>query len=130
MWRREKRYWAEMENFASKRIAINPCFYQENEKLLESGIWAEITLAYNEVEEDDYAFFIEDLRPIQIAHFDAEKFFRGREQFTTDEWMDVLIRSIGINPDWLSERSRQLNSDKNGRRLKFHILSLPAIGSK
>ena len=84
---REKRYWAEMENFASKRIAINPCFYQENEKLLESGIWAEITLAYNEVEEDDYAFFIEDLRPIQIAHFDAEKFFRGREQFTTDEWM-------------------------------------------
>ena len=121
---REKRYWAEMENFASKRIAINPCFYQENEKLLESGIWAEITLAYNEVEEDDYAFFIEDLRPIQIAHFDAEKFFRGREQFTTDEWMDVLIRSIGINPDWLSERSRQLNSDKNGRRLKFHILSL------
>ena len=37
---REKRYWAEMENFASKRIAINPCFYQENEKLLESGIWA------------------------------------------------------------------------------------------
>ena len=128
---REKRYWAEMENFASKRIAINPCFYQENEKLLESGIWAEITLAYNEVEEDDYAFFIEDLRPIQIAHFDAEKFFRGREQFTTDEWMDVLIRSIGINPDWLSERSRQLNSDKNGRRLKFHILSrfLPLVQS-
>lgn len=63
---REKRYWAEMENFASKRIAINPCFYQENEKLLESGIWAEITLAYNEVEEDDYAFFIEDLRPIKL----------------------------------------------------------------
>lgn len=128
---REKRYWAEMENFASKRIAINPCFYQENEKLLESGIWAEITLAYNEVEEDDYAFFIEDLRPIQIAHFDAEKFFRGREQFTTDEWMDVLIRSIGINPDWLSEKSRQLNSDKNGRRLKFHILSrfLPLVQS-
>ena len=128
---REKRYWAEMENFASKRIAINPCFYQENEKLLESGIWAEITLAYNEVEEDDYAFFIEDLRPIQIAHFDAEKFFRGREQFTTDEWMDVLIRSIGINSDWLSERSRQLNSDKNGRRLKFHILSrfLPLVQS-
>lgn len=128
---REKRYWAEMENFASKRIAINPCFYQENEKLLESGIWAEITLAYNEMEDDDYAFFIEDLRPIQIAHFDADRFFRGREHFTTDEWIDVLIRSIGINPEWLAERSRRLNGDKNGRRLKFHILSrfLPLVQS-
>lgn len=128
---REKRYWAEMENFASKRIAINSNFYQQNEKLLESGIWAEVTLAYNEVEEDDYAFFIEDLRPIQIAHFDEQKFFRGREMFTTDEWIDVLIRSIGINPNWLAERSRKLNGDKNGRRLKFHILSrfLPLVQS-
>lgn len=128
---REKRYWAEMENFASKRIAINPNFYQQNEKLLESGIWAEVTLAYNEVEEDDYAFFIEDLRPIQIAHFDEQKFFRGREKFTTDEWIDVLIRSIGIDPDWLKERSRKLKGDKNGRRLKFHILSrfLPLVQS-
>lgn len=128
---REKRYWAEMENFASKRIAINPNFYQQNEKLLESGIWAEVTLAYNEVEDDDYAFFIEDLRPIQIAHFDEQKFFRGREKFTTDEWIDVLIRSIGINPDWLAEKSRQLKGDKNGRRLKYHILSrfLPLVQS-
>ncbi len=128
---REKRYWAEMENFASKRIAINSKFYQENEKLLESGIWAEVTLAYNDVEEDDYAFFIEDLRPIQIAHFDEQRFFRGREHFTTDEWIDVLIRSIGINPDWLAERSKKLKGDKNGRRLKFHILSrfLPLVQS-
>ena len=128
---REKRYWAEMENFASKRIAINPNFYQQNEKLLESGIWAEVTLAYNEVEEDDYAFFIEDLRPIQIAHFDEQKFFRGREKFTTDEWIDVLIRSIGIDPDWLKERSRKLKGDRNGKRLKFHILSrfLPLVQS-
>lgn len=128
---REKRYWAEMEYFASKRIAINSNFYQQNEKLLESGIWAEVTLAYNEVEEDDYAFFIEDLRPIQIAHFDEQKFFRGRERFTTDEWIDVLIRSIGIDPNWLAERSRKLNGDKNGRRLKFHILSrfLPLVQS-
>lgn len=128
---REKRYWAEMENFASKRIAINSNFYQQNEKLLESGIWAEVTLAYNEVEDDDYAFFIEDLKPIQIAHFDEKRFFSGREKFTTDEWIDVLIRSIGINPDWLAERSRGLLGDKNGKRLKYHILSrfLPLVQS-
>lgn len=128
---REKRYWAEMENFASKRIAINPQFYQKNEKLLESGIWAEVTLAYNEIQEDNYAFFVEDLRPIQIARFDALNFFKGRAGFTTDEWIDVLIRSIGIDPDWLAERSKKLKGDKNGRRLKFHILSrfLPLVQS-
>lgn len=120
---REKRYWAEMENFGSKRIAINPQFYQKNEKLLESGIWAEVTLAYNEVQEDDYAFYVEDLRPIQIARFDEQKLFEGRKGFTTDEWINVLIRSIGINPDWLAERSRSLKGDKDGKRLKFHILA-------
>ena len=120
---REKRYWAEMENFASKRIAINPQFYQKNEKLLESGIWAEVTLAYNEVQEDDYAFYVEDLRPIQIARFDAETYFNGRKGFSTDEWIDVLIRSIGINPDWIANYSKKLKGDKNGRRLKFHIIS-------
>ncbi len=126
---REKRYWAEMENFGSKRIAINPRFYQENEKLLEAGVWAEITLAYNEVEEDDYAFYVEDLRPIQIAHFDVERFKKGREAFTTDEWIDVLIRSIGIDPDWLKDRSINLKGDTNGKRLKYHILSrfLPMV---
>lgn len=128
---REKRYWAEMENFASKRIAINPQFYQKNEKLLESGIWAEVNLAYNEVQEDDYAFYVEDLRPIQIARFDAETYFNGRKGFTTDEWIDVLIRSIGINPDWIANYSRKLKGDKNGRRLKYHILSrfLPLVQS-
>lgn len=120
---REKRYWAEMENFGSKRIAINPQFYQKNEKLLESGIWAEVTLAYNEVQEDDYAFYVEDLRPIQIARFDAEKLFEGRKGFTTDEWIDVLIRSIGINPDWLATCSRSIKGDKDGMRLKYHILA-------
>ena len=128
---REKRYWAEMENFGSSRIAINPQFYQKNEKLLESGIWAEVTLAYNEVEEDNYAFYVEDLRPIQIGRFDVNQFMEARKQFTTDEWIDILIRSIGINPDWLAERSRKLKGDKDGRRLKFHILSrfLPLVQS-
>ncbi|WP_028910566.1 BREX system Lon protease-like protein BrxL [Prevotella sp. AGR2160] len=122
-YEREKRYWAEMENFGSKRIAINPQFYQKNDKLLESGIWAEVTLAYNEVEEDDYAFYIEDLRPIQLAHFDAETLFNGRKQFTTKEWIDVLIRSVGINPDWLEKKSRETLHDETGMRLKMHILA-------
>ncbi len=50
-----------MENFNSSRIAINEKFYKENDKLLEGGIWAEVTIAHNDVEDDNYAFYVEDL---------------------------------------------------------------------
>ena len=95
---KEKRHWAEMENFNSKRIAINERFYKDNDRLLEGGIWAEVTIGYNDQEEDDYAFYIEDLRPIQLSRFDFDAFCEGRKQFTRDEWIDVIIRSIGLEP--------------------------------
>jgi ATP-dependent Lon protease len=64
---KEKRHWASLENFNSQRIAIGEKFYRDNDRLLEGGIWAEVTLAHNDIEEDDYAFSIEDLRPIQLT---------------------------------------------------------------
>ena len=76
---REKRHWAEMENFNSKRIAINEKFYRDNDRLLEGGIWAEVTLGYNQLEEDDYAFFVEDLRPIQLSRFNFEEYCEVRK---------------------------------------------------
>ena len=79
----EKRHWAAMENFNSQRIAINAKFYKENDRLLEGGLWAEVTLGYNEVEDDDYAFYVEDLRPIQLSRFDFDRYVEGRRQFTT-----------------------------------------------
>ncbi len=108
---REKRHWAEMENFNSRRIAIPEKFYQDNERLLAGGVWAEATVAHNDVDEDDYAFYIEDLRPIQLSRFNVDEFLAGREQFGRDEWIDVLIRSIGLEPSKLS------------LRLKFHFLA-------
>lgn len=101
---KERRHWAEMENFGSRRIAIPEKFYRENDRLLEGGIWAEVTVAHNEVDEDKYAFYIEDLRPIQLSRFNADAFFDGRESFTRDEWLDVLIRSMGLEPIKLSSR--------------------------
>lgn len=50
------------------RIAVSEKFYRENEKLLEGGMWAEVTIAHNEIEEDDYAFYVEDLRPEDSLH--------------------------------------------------------------
>ena len=108
---REKRHWAAMENFNSRRIAISDKFYRDNDRLLEGGIWAEVTLAHNDNEEEDFAFLIEDFRPIQLSRFDFEAFCAGRAHFTRDEWIDILLRSIGLEPD------------KIEKRLKFHFLA-------
>lgn len=108
---KEKRHWAALENFNSQRIAIGEKFYRDNERLLEGGIWAEVTIAYNDIDQDNYAFFIEDLRPIQLSRFDFGTYGNGRREFTRDEWMDVVLRSVGLEPAKLS------------KRLKFHFIA-------
>jgi len=95
---KEKRHWATLENFNSQRIAIGERFYRDNDRLLEGGIWAEVTVAHNDIEDDDYAFAIEELRPIQLTRFDFERYVRGRAAFGRDEWLDVLMRSVGLEP--------------------------------
>ncbi|VVO58084.1 hypothetical protein PS900_00651 [Pseudomonas fluorescens] len=101
---KEKRHWASLENFNSQRIAIGEKFYRDNDRLLEGGIWAEVTLAHNDIEEDDYAFSIENLRPIQLSRFDFERYTEGRGAFTRDEWIAAVLRSVGLEPSKLSKR--------------------------
>lgn len=101
---KEKRHWAALENFNSQRIAIAEKFYRDNDRLLEGGIWAEVTLAHNDIDEDDYAFYIEDLRPIQLTRFDFDRYAEGRAAFTRDEWLAAVLRSVGLEPSKLSKR--------------------------
>jgi ATP-dependent Lon protease len=101
---KEKRHWASLENFNSQRIAISEKFYRDNDRLLEGGIWAEVTLAHNDIDEDDYAFSIEDLRPIQLSRFDFAGYSEGRAAFTRDEWIAAVLRSVGLEPSRLSRR--------------------------
>ena len=108
---KEKRHWAALENFNSQRIAINEKWYRETDRLLEGGIWAEVTVAHNDVEDDDYAFYIEDLRPIQLSRFDFDRYTEGRAQFTRDEWLDAVLRSVGLEPSKLT------------MRVKFHTVA-------
>lgn len=108
---KEKRHWAALENFASQRIAIGEKFYRDNDRLLEGGIWAEVTIAHNDIEADKYAFYVEDLRPIQLSRFDFAGYCAGRSQFSRDEWLDAVLRSIGLEPGKLS------------RRLKLHFIA-------
>jgi ATP-dependent Lon protease len=101
---KEKRHWASLENFNSQRIAIGEKFYRDNDRLLEGGIWAEVTLAHNDIDEDDYAFSIEDLRPIQLTRFDFNRYAEGRADFTRDEWLAAVLRSVGLEPSKLTKR--------------------------
>ena len=108
---KEKRHWASLENFNSQRIAIGEKFYKNNDRLLEGGIWAEVTLCHNEIEDDDYAFYIEDLRPIQLSRFDYDAYCEKRSEYSRDEWLDIVMRSVG------------LESTKLTKRVKFHFLA-------
>jgi len=101
---KEKRHWAAMENFNSQRIAINQKFYKDNDRLLEGGLWAEVSVGYNDVEDDNYAFYVEDLRPIQLSRFDFDRYLEGRARFSRNEWMDIVLRSVGLEPAKLSQR--------------------------
>jgi ATP-dependent Lon protease len=106
---KEKRHWAEMENFGSRRIAISDQHYRGNPRLLEGGLWCEVVVGYNynpDEEEDDYTFHIEELRPIQVSRFDFDSFIKERSQFTTDEWRALILRSVGIEADNLTARQQ------------------------
>ncbi|GFH62757.1 MAG: BREX system Lon protease-like protein [Candidatus Desulfovibrio kirbyi] len=99
-----KRHWAALENFNSQRIAISDKFYRDNDRILEGGIWAEVTVGYNEIDDDDYAFYIEELKPIQLTKFDFEGYAQGRKAFSRNEWLDVIMRSVGLEGSNLSPR--------------------------
>ena len=101
---KDRRHWAALENFDSRRVAISEKFYRDNDRLLQGGLWCEVTIAYNEIEDDDYAFYIEDLRPIQLSRFNFEQYCEGREQCSRDEWLDLVLRSVGLEPSKLSHR--------------------------
>jgi ATP-dependent Lon protease len=103
---KEKRHWAALENFASQRIGIGEKFYRDNERLLEGGIWAEVMVANNDIDDGDYAFYVEDLRPIQISRFEFSHYGKCKSEFTRDEWLDIIMRSVGLEPSKLSQRQK------------------------
>ncbi|MEN3951263.1 BREX system Lon protease-like protein BrxL [Iodidimonas sp. SYSU 1G8] len=108
---KERRHWASLENFASQRIAIGERFYRDTDRLLEGGIWAEVVIAHNDIDGDNHAFYVEDLRPIQLSRFDFSAYGEARSKLTRDEWLDCVLRSVGLEPSKLS------------KRLKFHFIA-------
>ena len=105
----EAKYWAAMDNFSYNRIYIPEEFYRRYDRLLEGGIWAMVEVEFRQPDEKkDSPFYIADLKPIQLARFDEEEFVDGRSQFTRDEWVDILIRTLGLEPDRMDRRLKML----------------------
>ena len=110
----EKRdvYEALLSNLGTKGVEISTGTVRQYEKLLAGGIWSIITMEYfYEEGQKGSPFIIRDLKPIQMPNMDMEELFEGRQSFTEDQWLDVLLRSAGLEPTQFETR------------VKWHLLS-------
>ena len=108
---RKNRFFAEFSNLGLSDVPIEDEYPEQYDRLLCGGIWCIVQLEYEYNEEDKkngYPIQIRKLTPIQMPHIDIEELKNGRQAFTKDEWMDVLLRSIGMEPDELTYREKWL----------------------
>lgn len=102
-------YEATFTNLGLKKVPVSDDFVRRFPKLLVGGIWCITDVTY-EVAEDPKAspWHIDTLKPIQVASVDYEQFLKARSEFTTEEWMDVLMQSMGFNPEMFGRRAKLL----------------------
>lgn len=103
-------YKAEFSNLGVKDIPISEDYPEQYDRLLCGGIWCIVQLEYEFNEEDKKSnpIKIKKLNPIQMPHVDIREYKSTRAAFTKEEWIDVLLRSIGMEPDKLTEREKWL----------------------
>ena len=97
----ENKYWAEISNLNLKNININEKSVRKFEKLLEGGIWASIDMEYDEkifYKKNHRPFVIDKINPIQSATIDINEFREKRKYFSNEEWLHILMRSMGFEP--------------------------------
>ena len=103
-------FLAELPSLALKDVRIEDKLVHDNERMLTDGFYAEVTLTYDAAiaeEKNGRPFAIESLRPIQLSKPDVlETLEEGRRKFTMIEWMDFLLRSVGLEPASLSDRAK------------------------
>jgi len=111
----EKRdvYEATLSNLGVKGIKITSDYVKEFDKLLAGGIWCILKMEYyyDEMDKNASPFIINNLKPIQMPHMDMQEIYNGRKEFTKEEWMDVLLRSTGLEPTQFEEK------------VKWHLLA-------
>jgi len=103
-------YWAEAVNFGNKFLHVPTQYVRDYERLLMGGVWAQLDMRFESDEEagGKNPFWIDKLTPIQIATFDLEEYRRVRRELTTDEWIDLMVRSMGYEPAEMTRRLKLL----------------------
>lgn len=102
-------YEADFANLGLNKVIIDDQIVKEHRKLLSSGVWCIVTMGYLPSEERDASpWIIDTLKPIQIANIDVAEYKETRQHFTKEQWIDVLMQSIGLNPTEFSFRSKLL----------------------
>jgi len=103
----DSNYWAEVTNFGHTFVHVPDHYVRDYDRILMGGIWAQIEMVWDETDEKA-PFRIANLTPIQLATFDLEEYRRGRAGFTTDEWIDFMLRSMGYEPESMELRTKLL----------------------
>lgn len=103
----DSNYWAEVTNFGHKFVHIPDHYVRDYDRILMGGIWAQIEMVWDETDEKA-PFRISSLTPIQLATFQLDQYRRGRAEFTTDEWIDFMLRSMGYEPTVMERRLKLL----------------------
>jgi ATP-dependent Lon protease len=97
----EDKYWASLSNISLDNVNIEEAVIRQHDRLLMGGVWAEITLSYDDAfvfKGVNRPFFITKLKPIQLSNRDLEPYLEARKKLTWEEWANLLLRSLGYEP--------------------------------
>ena len=100
-------YEAHFSNLGIKKVLVDSGTVKAHPKLLVSGVWCIADIEYVFSEDQNVSpWILSTLKPIQLSHFDYDAYVAARQQFSTDEWINLLIQSIGFNPEMFGRRSK------------------------
>ena len=106
-------YEATFANLGIKQVLIDADTVKKHPKLLVGGVWCIADLEYQPSEDRNVVpWVLTSLKPIQLSYFDYNGYLEARSQFSTDEWIDLLIQSIGFNPSLFGRRSKLIQLER------------------
>lgn len=94
-------YWAHLVSANIPKVNINDKVVEQYERLLTAGIWSNVLVTYDDsyrYKGQTFPFVIQRLEPVQVGHVDLDEYIAGRAQYTRDEWIDLLVRTMGYEP--------------------------------
>src|SRR5262245_56979015 len=107
----EDKYWGTISAINESFVNVSEGLVRQYPMLLSGGMWGTITLTYDETEVHNKKirpFKVTEFTPFQISVIDLNEYIERRRQFEADEWLDILVNSIGLSPNQLNRREKLL----------------------